>query len=164
MKIHTLRTFTELTSSQYGDVQHRKSQKDVDILDLEKGFQPRVKQLPISLLSNPELFCNLKIIKCRYQQIYYIPNIPSLEELYCDHCKIEDIASMENLRILHCSNNKLSQIRSFPNLEILYCNDNHIEVVDNSPKLIYVNVHYNYLSLIDKLYFKFLNIFNVIFI
>lgn len=92
------------------------------------------------------IWLNLKILDVSFNKINYIPEIMSLEELFCGHCLLEELpAYLPLLRILHCPNNKIGHMEHYLNLITLNCSHNKIRNLTHQqvPNLLQLTIDSN---------------------
>lgn len=102
----------------------------------------------------------LKILNVSFNKIDLIPEIMSLEELYCSNCNIKSLPLfLPRLRILHCPHNKIQTIEYYPRLITLDCSHNLIRQIlhEQLPKLLQLSVNSNPIKEITCRYLVFLS-------
>ncbi len=90
-----------------------------------------------SIIIDIPYFPNLKKLNCSCSNIYSIPLMEKLEEIYCYFCpNIKEIPNFPNLKELNCSHNiNISSISSMKNLEKLICFNSNIPYIPYFPSL-----------------------------
>ncbi len=83
----------------------------------QQNFQTKINEVGIKNITELDVSCrsiiidipyfpNLKKLNCYCSNIYSIPLMEKLEELYCWNClKLPEIPNFPNLIVLHCTNN-----------------------------------------------------------
>ena len=121
----------------------------VDSINLDRW---QLKYLP-----NLERFTKLKYLKCSYNELTKIDNLPtSLQILECDNNFLNEIELplQYNLLYLNCSfNRNLNIINNLPeSLLYLHCSSCNFDKINNLPKsLVYLNCSHNKFRIINNL-------------
>lgn len=87
----------------------------------------------------------LKILDVSFNKIDSIPEIMTLEELYCNNCNIKSLPIyLPRLTILHCANNKIETL-DFPRLITARCEHNQIRFLKHEqvPNLLQLSIDFN---------------------
>lgn len=106
------------------------------------------------------LWLSLRILNVSFNRIDSIPEIMSLEELYCGNCAIKTLpAFLPKLKILHCPHNKIQVIENYPRLMTLDCSHNLIRGIQHEqvPELLQLSINSNPIVEITCRYLVFLS-------
>ncbi len=106
----------------------------------------------LGLENLPPIPINCQILKCNYNKLIYLPELPNCKELGCTgnsliylpelpNCKdlscggniLESLPKLPNCQILNCCNNILTTLPQLPNCEYLYCDKNSLTVFPELP-------------------------------
>ncbi len=119
----------------------------------------------------PDLPWNLKYLKCGFNKLESIYNLPesleildckcnylkyiklpiNLKELHCNNNQLTSIDLNENLVYLDCSDNKLKNIIINKNLGWLFCQFNELTSLSDLTNLYYLNCNHNLLTNLQTL-------------
>jgi hypothetical protein len=141
------------------EVLHRLSEMDNGFLSIENL---NLTELPESILWNnvirlkcdynqltqlPEL-PNAVELTCSYNRLTRLPDLPKVTSLICCYNRLTWLPDLPNVVILDCHNNQLTRLPELPNVDILYCSENQltrlpelsnvIELVCNNNQLTYL--------------------------
>ncbi len=123
-------------------IQNRKKIEKVEI---------KIKQVSLSnkkitriKLDTCGIWLTLKILDISFNKVAFLPEIMSLEELYCGHCELTNLpVYLPHLKILHCSHNKIQEIETYPKLIVLNCSHNEIKSLSSMPNLLQLDIDFN---------------------
>lgn len=82
---------------------------------------------------------NLISLECGNNNIWYIQNFVSLEELDCCNNLLEELPSCENLKMIYCDHNKIVCIKNHTKLLELFCTKNKIKEIVGLKNVRYIN-------------------------
>ena len=98
----------------------------------------------ITSLSN--LPSTLTTLRCNYNQLVSLPDMPNMIDLNFAHNSIATLPSIPNIVILNCESNQLSSIPLLSSLTTLYCSGNHLSSLPNFPFIQYLYCESNQIT------------------